>query len=482
MKTRAGVVSILVSISVALVTLVALPVTALGAPPARLWTEKPTVEPLDPDAPVSMSAFSRLSKALSPAVVNISTVRRVGRGGGGGHPLGPLFGSPERQGRGLGTGFIIHADGYALTNRHVIAGASQIEVKLLNGNVYQATVVGEYQPLDIALLEFEPTETLTVAPLGGSEELQIGEWVIAIGNPFGLDHTVTAGIVSAKGRREVQPGREPMYANFIQTDASINPGNSGGPLINIRGEVIGINTAINAAGQGIGFAVPIDMIKTIVPQLAGGEVKRSYLGVRIGAVDRALADRVGLDQPIGALIREVVPGFPAAEAGLQAGDIITHFGGKPLEHWEDLSWLASTHGSGKKVALRVRRNGADKTVKLALTSYPEARVTQRSPSSPPEEGAVVADIGIRVGAVPGRLRKELRLNKAAGVVVLHVDRGSRADLAGLQPGDVILQVNYEDIAASVTDFEARVGQVSQGEVLSFGVLRGHRRIFMAFTR
>ena len=476
MNTRAWRVAIFMVLTVAAAT----PVSATAAPPARLWTEKATAEPLDPDAPVSMSAFSRLSKTLSPAVVNIAVVRSMG--GGARHPLGPLFGSPERQGRGLGTGFIIHADGYALTNRHVVDGASKIEVKLLNGTVYPARVVGEYQPLDIALLKFEPEERLTVAPLGDSEALQIGEWVIAIGNPFGLDHTVTAGIVSAKGRREVQPGREPMYANFIQTDASINPGNSGGPLINIRGEVIGINTAINAAGQGIGFAVPINMVKTIVPQLADGRVKRSYLGVRIGPVDRALAERVGLSHPTGALIREVVPGFPAAEGGLEPGDIVTHFDGKPLKHWEDLSWLASTRGSGESVALRVRRNGSDKTLRIALTSYPEQQTSQQAPSGPADQGAVVADIGIRVGPVPSRLRKELRLSRETGVVVLHVDRGGRADLAGLQPGDVILQVNYEDVSAGVTDFEARVGLVSQGEVLSFGVLRGHRRIFMAFTR
>ena len=457
---------------------------ALAEAPEKLWTERSTAEPLDPDAPVRMSAFSRLAGALSPAVVNISTVRTMG---GGPHPLAPWFGTPERQGKGLGTGFIIHPDGYVVTNRHVVDGADRIDVKLANDSIYEAKVVGSYQPLDVALLKFEPKEGLTVAPLGSSEPLQIGEWVIAIGNPFGLNHTVTAGIVSAKGRREVQPGREPMYANFIQTDASINPGNSGGPLINIRGEVVGINTAINSAGQGIGFAVPIDMIKTILPQLAKGKVQRSYLGVRIGPVDRALALRLGLPRPTGALVREVIPGFPAAEAGLQPGDVITHFGGEPLEHWEDLSWLAATTDSGREVTVKVRRAGADKTFRVALASYPEGDVVAGAPVHEPrrggtDEGVVVADIGIRVGPVPTRMRKELRLGKRAGAVVVQVDRGSPADMAGLQPGDAILQVNYEDVVGGVADFEAKVAEVQSGEVLSFVVRRGQRRIFMAFTR
>ena len=263
--------------------------------PQKLWKEGPSANALDPNTPVALNTFSTLAQELSPSVVSITTKRSNPRSA---HPLFPLFRGPsaERFGTGLGTGFVIHADGYVLTNHHVVGGAQDIQISLENGSRYEAEVVGSWQPLDVALLKFTPKERLVAASLGDSDHLAIGEWVVAIGNAMGLNHTVTAGIVSAKGRREVQPGREPMMANFIQTDASINPGNSGGPLISTRGEVIGINTAINAAGQGIGFAVPINMVKTILPQLATGKVKRAYLGVRVGPVDRQLGTSSALSR------------------------------------------------------------------------------------------------------------------------------------------------------------------------------------------
>lgn len=458
---------------------------ALAAPPAgpQLWTEKNYAEPLDPDSPVSISAFSRLARELSPAVVNIAVVKGAGEGR---MVLPPMFGGPrgERMSRGLGTGFIIHEDGLALTNRHVIDGATRIEVMLAGGETYEATVVGSYQPLDVALIKFRADRKLTVAALGTSADVQIGEWVVAIGNALGLNHTVTAGIVSAIGRHEVQPGNSPMYANFIQTDASINPGNSGGPLINTRGEVIGINTAINAAGQGIGFAVPIDMVKKVLPELATGKVARSYLGVRIGPVDRALAARAGLDRPMGTLIREVVPKYPAANGGVEAGDIVTHFDGQPITHWEQLSWLASTAGADRRVAVKVRRGKTNKTLKLKLTEYPQGGPTVASSGagSGSGEGLTIADIGIRVGPVTGRGRTKHFDEKRGGVVVLEVDRGSPATSAGVRPGDIILQVNYEDVSAGVQDFAERVRDVRDGDVLSFLIQRGQRRIFIAFSR
>ncbi|MCC6625064.1 MAG: trypsin-like peptidase domain-containing protein [Deltaproteobacteria bacterium] len=333
---------------------------ARAAPPTPLWSEKRFATPLDPDAPVAMSAFSKLARELSPAVVNISTVRK--------RPAAalPLLDPRRMPNEGLGSGFIIHADGYVLTNAHVIADAQAIKVKLANEHEYDARVVATYRPLDVALLAIEPAERLTVAPLGRSTELEIGEWVIAIGNPFGLAHTVTAGIVSAKGRRDIVPSREAMHAGFIQTDASINPGNSGGPLINIRGEVVGINTAINPAGQGIGFAVPIDMIKTILGQLAAGKVERSYLGVRVGEVPRTDNGR----RP-GALVEEVVEGSPAARAGLRRGDVIERWNGKVLDDWHDVPWFASTAGTGATVKLGVRRDDRLVELPVTLAAFPE---------------------------------------------------------------------------------------------------------------
>jgi S1-C subfamily serine protease len=331
------------------------PLDAFAAdPPKKLWTEKVVAKPLDPDAPVSMRAFSTLARELSPAVVNLF----VDKGGAG---LAPSIDS-------LGTGFVIHQDGYALTNYHVVADASAILVKTIADEVFAARVVGYYEQIDVALLKIEAPRPLVVAPLGDSDVLQIGEWVIAIGNPFGLGHTVTAGIVSAKGRRDVNS--QVVHTSFIQTDASINPGNSGGPLINIRGEVIGINTAINAAGQGIGFAVPINRVKAIAGRLAGGQIKRSFLGVRIGPVTAEVERSHGYPSGLGALVVEVVAGGPADQAGILPGDVITHWDEEALEHWEDLPWLASASGTERPVSLRVLRPKRSFTVKVALSDHP----------------------------------------------------------------------------------------------------------------
>jgi len=455
--------------------------------PSQLWTDGAQGTSLDPDAPVAIGTFSKLAARFSPAVVNITT-RRAGQGRS--HPLFNLFGGPGRPGgehfgTGLGTGFVIHADGYVLTNHHVIHEANQIEVKLQSGNSYEATVVGSWQPLDVALLQFKPDETLSVAPLGDSDRVAIGEWVVAIGNAMGLNHTVTAGIVSAKGRREVQPGREPMMANFIQTDASINPGNSGGPLISTRGEVIGINTAINAAGQGIGFAVPINMIKTVIPQLATGEVKRSYLGVRVGPVDTALAKKLGLAPSSGTLIREVLPNLPGAKAGLKAGDIVIAFDDHKITHWEDLPWYASTAGTQQKVRLDVLRRGKTRQISVQLTHFPDNRPA--SASSPGGEGgeprgAAIAALGLRLGPLPAATRRQLRLGKQAGVVVLDLKRDSVAYLAGLRAGDVILQLNYEDVGGAPARAAKKLTRIRKGEIVSLLIRRDQRQIFMAFPR
>lgn len=474
-------------LSLALLASLALP--AYGASPEKLWTEKKGPGGIDPNSEVKMSAFAELASEVSASVINIR-VQKIGSRQR--NSLAPFFGnSPGREGfsQGFGTGFVIHKDGLALTNHHVIEGARLIEVQLSDERVYPAKVVGTYPELDVALIRFEAKEALLPAPLGNSDALKIGEWVVAIGNPFGLNHTVTAGIVSAKGRRDVQPGPRngdrPTYANFIQTDASINPGNSGGPLFNIRGEVVGINTAINAAGQGIGFAVPIDMVKTILPQLAEGRVKRSFLGVRIGPVGFALAQSVGLKRSSGALVREVIPGGAADSAGVEAGDIILAWNDRPIEHWEDLSWVASTSGSAKRVKLSVMRGSKQVELFAHLKSHPDdrrARVQRAPKGNTGRKTAALETLGIQVSTLKSGDRKRLGLRKGHGVIVTGVDRGSAAEFYGLESGDVIVRINGRPIIKGLKDFRARVRAVKPRQALSLLIRRDDRTLFLTFTR
>ncbi len=453
-----------------------------------LWTEKTQGPALDPNAPVSMRAFADLARTLSPAVVNITTGRGVGL---------EMPGQNRPEGTGLGSGFIIRADGLVLTNDHVIRDASNIVVRLANEEEFPARVIGTFPPLDVALLKFEPRAPLAVAPLGDSRRLDIGEWVIAIGNPFGLNHTVTAGIVSAKGRRDVVPSRQVNLARFIQTDASINPGNSGGPLINIRGEVVGINTAINPSGQGIGFAVPIDMIKTILPQLAGGKVARSFLGVRFGQVPaEVLAEmrkKGTSDADVsrvhrGAWVREVVVGGPAARSGIQAGDIITEWNGQVLADWDEVSWLASTTGPGKKVRVALLRGDRKLELDVTLGDFPEESEA-RAPSAPttptprpstqPEGDRPV---GLTVKKLPALLGKQLNLETGKGVVVDSVLARSLAAAVGIRAGDVITKVNGVPVDGGVAGFEKAVAAVPAGGMLAFEIRRGEAIMLKAFSR
>ncbi|MBI4508604.1 MAG: trypsin-like peptidase domain-containing protein [Deltaproteobacteria bacterium] len=322
--------------------------------------------PSDPPLPNASVSFVELAKKFSPAVVHIDV--QVGRR----NPF--MFGGWETYGIGQGTGFIISPDGYILTNDHVVGKASAIRVRLADDREFAGKVIGADPKTDIALIKIEDTSPLPTAPLGDSDTVEIGEWVVAIGNPFGLDHTVTAGIVSAKGRRDIHPGgNRSGYYDFIQTDASINPGNSGGPLINVRGEVIGINSAVSAQGQGIGFAIPVNMAKTLIPLLKQhGHAPRSWIGVGIAPVTREIADKLGLSSTKGAVIAQVVPGSPAAEAGLKTGDIIVAFDGKTIHRHDDLPWLASTAGIGRTVPVVVaEKGGGQRELKVTLSEKPD---------------------------------------------------------------------------------------------------------------
>ncbi|HIA02401.1 MAG TPA: Do family serine endopeptidase [Myxococcales bacterium] len=456
----------------------------------KLWKDgSKSPASLDPNAPVRLNSFANLAKSLSPAVVFIQVERRGAPRGGF-----KFFGRrhhhrmPEGfQKSGMGSGFVIHEDGWVLTNNHVVERAQRILVKLSNNNSYEARVVGADPRTDVALLKIETREKLTVAPLGDSSKLEIGSWVVAIGNPFGLSHTVTAGIVSAKGRRNIHPDNRTamggqMYENFIQTDASINPGNSGGPLINISGEVIGINTAINAAGQGIGFAIPVNMIKTLIPQLKKGRVSRSWLGVMIQPVSPSMARNLRMKRPIGALVAEVVSDGPADKAGLEGGDIITEFNGKVIVNSSDLPWLASNAGAGTKVTLKLLRNGSKLLREVTMGAMPgDARAGAPSEKNRPDFRAEQGGLGLRVKSVSPALAARLRIRSGQGVVVSELDDSGAAAQAGVEAGDVILKVNYERVR-NTTEFVRRVRAVSADNVVSLLIRRGQRKLFIAFTK
>ena len=453
----------------------------------RLWHEQTDGSAaLSESDPLNLGSFARLAKSLSPAVVNISVERpAAGMDGRFQRYMRRHYGNmpPEYTNRGLGSGVIIHADGWILTNHHVVEKAKRIKVRLQNENTYDAEVIGSDARTDIALLRIEPREQLTAAPLGDSKALDIGEWVIAIGNPFGLSHTVTAGIVSAKGRQDVAPDGRQMYANFIQTDASINPGNSGGPLFNIRGEVIGINTAINSSGQGIGFAIPVNMVKTLLPQLRGGEVKRSWLGVMIQPVQEELAERLGLERAEGALIAEVVADGPSAAAGVQPGDVILQFDGKPVRKAGDLPWLASTAGIGKRVSIEVIRDGQSRTLTVEMGELPGEKGIRRAGKERNQkaDGLAPEGLGFHIENNSRALTQRYNLAQDRGVVITKVTSGGPAARAGVEVGDIVLKTNGKRVR-SVDDFQNAMERMGQKPLVTLLVQRGDRRLFRSVRR
>lgn len=333
-----------------------------AAPPPRPAATTPRGE---------LPSFADMVEEARPGVVNIFTRTRV--------PTHRLVVSPTRQlipeqriSESLGSGFIIDEDGYVLTNHHVIANATDIEVRLLDDRRFRATLVSDDPKTDVALLKLEgPLDDLPVLPLGDSSRLRVGDWVVAIGNPLGLTSTVTAGIVSATGRRSLPLGGL-RYQDFIQTDASINPGNSGGALLNVHGEVVGVSTAMNEAGQGIGFAIPVNMIQEILPRLReGGRIERSWLGIYVDPVPAALRGELELPREGGALVKRVVQGGPADRARLRPGDVILALDDTPIEDDDQLAWLASNIGVGKTVTLRVARGSEQLDVPLVLGALPD---------------------------------------------------------------------------------------------------------------
>ena len=346
----------------------------------KIWTEKTTVSNTDV-SPVGSTLFRGLAEKLSPAVVNVKPMKKVTKTYGnfpyGNSPYGmPRMAPPQmrphgpkefRQ-RGEGSGFIIHKDGYILTNAHVIENSDSVQIALSTGGLFKGKLIGMDKVADLALIKIDSPDPLPVIPLGSSKELKPGDWVMAIGSPFGLDLTVTVGIVSAKGR---SLGATP-YDDFIQTDTPINPGNSGGPLINTQGEVVGINTAVMQMGQGLGFSLPVDLAKKLIPELkANGKVTRSWLGVSVQ--DITLADKeylkLGVDQ--GSLVREVVVDSPAYKAGLKMNDVIVEFNGHTINNSRKLPKEVVYTTSGEEVSIKLVREGKAKTVVVILQPFPE---------------------------------------------------------------------------------------------------------------
>jgi serine protease Do len=438
-----------------------------------LWIEGPAKGVVG--TPVNnLQAFVRLARSFGPAVVNVVAISSP-------DPVDERnAGDKPRHGKGQGTGFIVHKSGFILTNSHVIEGADDIRVRLSDERELSARLVGRDDRTDIALLKIDAGQELPVAPLGNSDDVQIGEWVMAIGNPFGLDHTVTAGIISAKGRRDVRPGgSQGGYYDFIQTDASINPGNSGGPLINTRGEVIGINTAMNAQAQGIGFAIPINMAKVIAPLLRQfGKAPRSWMGVYPQSITLNLKRAFNLPDRHGALVSDVVPDSPAAHAGLQTGDVILDFDGHPIRRADDLMWLVATGPAGKRVPISLYRKGASSRVEVTLQAAPEE---PDHVATPKLASTHKSPLGMTVSEISPGIARELGNPQLRGVVVMSVEPDSPAVEAGLERGDIIVRVGDTPVT-SLDDYARTVRAAPHGDMLRLLVKRDGKNTWFAFQK
>jgi len=431
------------------------------------------VKDVPKDIMATQQAFVELVKKVTPSVVNISTIsrRKIEQPF---FPFSPFFdeffgdGTPRyRRDRSLGSGFIINKSGYIVTNDHVVRDAESIQVKLSNENVYDGKIVGRDPKTDIAVIKINAREDLPVAVLADSDKLQVGQWAIAIGNPFGLDRTVTVGVVSATGRSNM--GIED-YEDFIQTDASINPGNSGGPLLNVHGEVIGINTAIVAAGQGIGFAIPVNLAKQIVTQLISkGSVTRGWLGVSIQPVTEEIAREFGLKKVRGVLVADVMEGSPAARGGIKQGDIILDFAGTEIKDAQHLQRLVAGTAPGKTVQVTVFRGGREVKLSLTSASADSAAARQARP-----QGEAPDIIGLAVTELP----PDMLRRGGSGVVVAQVEEGGIAAEAGIQRGDIIVSVNRKPVT-NPAEYDRAMAEAERRGTAILLVRRGGASIYFS---
>jgi len=441
--------------------------------------------------------FTELVEEAVPAVVNIRVTQfgdRVRPGDGAtqnphaqedvpeffrrffdvpGNPGNPGYGEPDRQG--AGSGFIIDPDGYIMTNHHVIEDADEIIVRLNDRREFEAKLIGSDPLSDIALLKID-ADHLPTLKFGDSDALRPGEWVVAIGSPFNFEQSVTAGIVSAKGRSTNQQ----QYVPFIQSDVAINRGNSGGPLLNMDGEVVGINSWILSSGggyMGLSFSIPIETASASVRQLREkGKVERGLLGVQVGAVTRELAEALNLDRPVGALVNDVTPGSAAEDAGIQPGDVILSFNGVQIEAWSDLPPLVGANPPGTKADVLVSRNGEEEDFTVVLDALDEGSVGAQASAEQPDRQSNA--LGLAVEPIRDEQRRSLG-NPDGGVLVSRVESDA-AYRAGIRQGDVILMINNKAID-DMDDFDDAVDDLSSGKAVALRVMREGATRFIAYT-
>lgn len=436
--------------------------------------------------------FADLAEKLSPTVVNIYTTQTIEVSSTPHQfffpdemeipePFRRFFGMPEipeetpkreMKRTSLGSGVIYTPDGYIITNNHVVENADEINVTLHTFEEYEATVVGRDAKSDVALLKIEPQKELQHVTFGDSDTLRVGEWVLAIGNPFGLQQTVTAGIVSAKGRSI----NNESYGNFIQTDASINPGNSGGPLFNLKGEMVGVNTAIfsrTGGNIGIGFAIPVNMAQNVLAQLKeSGRVIRGWLGVMIQQVTPDLAEKFELDRPIGALVGQVIKDSPAEKAGLKAGDVIIGYNGKEVSQMSMLPAMVANTSVGKDAAVLLIRDGRKKTITVTI-----GRMEDGDEELAETETGTNKKLGMAVQELTPKLAESLDMKKVEGLIVSDITKGSAAAEAGILRGDIILEVNRQKVENIAQYRKALQGAEDKNNILVL-IQRDHQTRFV----
>ena len=434
-------------------------------------------------------AFVHIAKEIMPAVVSINSTRTVSPTGGDGNPrmfgddfFGRFFDQPQSFAqRGSGSGVIVDQSGYILTNNHVVANADELEVVLEDGRTFKAELIGRDEKSDVAVIKID-AKNITAAELGNSDHLEVGEWVLACGNPFQLSSTVTAGIVSAVGRSDIGLTD---YENFIQTDAAINPGNSGGALVNLDGQVVGVNTAIatrNGGYQGVGFAIPINMARQIMDSLIkNGKVVRGWLGVNIQDLNDAMTEYYGLERPQGALVGDTTPGSPAEKAGLSQGDVILEVDGEPVRNVKELRLKIGGMMPGTDTRLTVLRDKSRKTVTVRLGELPDGAGNAAPQGGNDENGRSVRskDLGLSIEDLTVRWRRELDLpSDTDGAVIAEVSPVGPAANAGFRPGDVVLKVGDTAID-NASDVENAIKSASKGKPILFLIEREGSEIFLA---
>ena len=460
--------------------------------------------------PLTASTFRDVAKTVMPAVVNIRTESKqraqdLSEFFGGNDLFDRFFGQQEPRERGggqrpreqvvqaAGTGFIIDKAGFILTNNHVVEGATKIKVSLYgedDDQEYDAKVIGHDPLTDSALIELtqKPDHVLPEVKFGDSSQMQPGDWVMAIGNPFGLAHTVSVGVISALERPfTVAEGRS---AQVLQTDAAINPGNSGGPLLNLRGEVIGINTAIYTDARqqgniGIGFAIPSNTVRELLPQLRTGKITRGRIGVSVGSIAREAVDEFGLKDRKGAVVQSVAPDSAASKAGLEPGDVITGWGGKPVSTRDELVRMVVNTRPGTTVPVRVIRDRMERTISITVDELDleaetnTARSNGREPADPVQETS--SGFGITLQNITPEIARRLRMENRRGAVVTDVEQGSPAARAGMQPGDVIVRVGRQEVETAA-DAQRELARIPSGGTAFLRVVRGGQETFVTVTK